>query len=218
MSIYKKDNLICEKFVLGALDVNSYLVYDNTKERAILIDPADESNILVSKIKELNVKQLDIYLTHGHADHILGVDYIVENFPETKIYISKKDAPMLTNSTDNLSLWLGAPFTTRSADHFLENNDPIKLGNEEGIVKEVPGHTQGGLIFVFDGMVFSGDTLFKDSIGRSDLPGGDHEILIKTIKEEIFSLTDRLVFPGHGDKTTIEQEKKYNPFFPNNAP
>jgi hydroxyacylglutathione hydrolase len=213
MHLYEKNGLTCERFVLGALDVNTYLVYDETKQRGIIIDPAEESKLLINRIKELKLKELDIYLTHGHADHILGVDYILSIFPKTKLYISKEDAPMLSSAESNLSLWLGAPFVVKAEHEAISQEHSLSLGKQSASIKAIPGHTKGGLVIIFEAMLFSGDTLFKESIGRSDLPGGDHKALLAGIKSEIFSLDDRLVFPGHGEKTSIAHEKNHNPFF-----
>ncbi|MDD3001504.1 MAG: MBL fold metallo-hydrolase [Candidatus Riflebacteria bacterium] len=213
MTLFNKGKLVCERYILGALDVNTYLLYEENTKECLIIDPAAESERLVDKIIKLGIKKVNIFLTHGHIDHICGIDFYKKLFPESKVLVSVQDATMLTDSEKNLSVWLGEPFSTKEADLFLSDSDIVEVGSMKGIVKLVPGHTEGGLVLVFDDMVFSGDTLFAGSVGRSDFPGGSHSSLLSGIKKNIFSLSDRLVFPGHGPETTIETEKVSNPFF-----
>jgi hydroxyacylglutathione hydrolase len=213
MTLFSKGKLVCERYILGALDVNTYLVYEENSKECLIIDPAAESERLVDKINKLGINIVNIFVTHGHIDHICGIDFYKKMFPDAKVLVSEQDASMLTDSEKNLSVWLGEPFSTQGADLFLNDSDIVEIGSIKGIAKLIPGHTEGGLALVFDDMVFSGDTLFAGSVGRSDFPGGSHSKLLTGIKKNIFSLSDRLVFPGHGPETTIETEKNSNPFF-----
>ena len=213
MVTFTSDSLVCERYILGPLEVNTYLVYEKGSKEAILIDPADESQTLANRISELDFAVLTIFLTHGHADHLQGVEYFRSRFPFAKVAISAADAPMLLDPALNLSVFLGGPIVLRPADQILKENDTIKTGAHEGLLKSVSGHTTGGMILIFPGLVFCGDTLFAGSVGRSDFPGGNAKDLTKDISGKIFSLSDRIVFPGHGPETSISEEKNSNPFF-----
>ncbi|MBU1107487.1 MAG: MBL fold metallo-hydrolase [Candidatus Riflebacteria bacterium] len=210
MVTFKSHNLTCERYILGPLEVNTYLVYEPESHQALLIDPADESPTLLSRINELGFSEITIFLTHGHADHLAGVDYFRHKLSQAKVAISQEDAPMLGDPDLNLSVYLGEPISLSEADIVLKDKDQL---GPQGLLAAVPGHTRGGLILIFPGMVFSGDTLFAGSVGRSDFPGGDGRQLIKAINDRIFSLSDRYVFPGHGPETRIAEEKNSNPFF-----
>lgn len=210
---FTSGTLICERYQLGSLEVNTYLVYEKDAAHCILIDPAEDSAEVLNRLKVLDFAELTIFLTHGHADHIAGVEFFRSHFPHSKVAISGKDAPMLADPDLNLSSFIGDSIVTKKADIILCENDYLQTGNQRGQIFEIPGHTPGGVILVFEGMVFSGDTLFAGSIGRSDFPGGDGKALVKCIKEKIFSLKDRMVLPGHGPETTISEEKTNNPFF-----
>lgn len=212
MIIMENANLVVERYQLGALEANTYLVYEKTFDKGILIDPADESEEIVRKIKQLDLKQITIFITHGHADHIGGCSYFLKHLKNCQLAISRDDAPMLSSAELNLSAFLGEHFTVRNADIMLKEGDELSLGTHRGTIHEIPGHTVGGLALAFDTVIFTGDTLFAGSIGRSDFPGGDGKQLVTMIKKKIFSLKDRVVLPGHGPETTIEEEKRSNPF------
>lgn len=212
MVSFKQGNLICERYTLGPMEVNTYLIYDRNASQALLVDPAEESQELLNRIHELNLTEVTIFLTHGHADHIYGVDFFKKQLG-APVAISAEDAVMLTDARLNLSCYLGDSLEIEAAEQLLKDGDKFTLGSFSGELKLVPGHTPGGMILVFDSLVISGDTLFAGSVGRSDFPGGDGKALVKAIKEQIFSLSDRLVFPGHGPETKISEEKAENPFF-----
>ncbi len=213
MVCFTSGNLVCERFVLGALEVNTYIVYEKNAREGILIDPAEDSQTVANRLKELDFAELTIFITHGHADHICGIEFFRKEFPFCKVAVSSDDAAMLPDAALNLSMYLGEPVSVNTADRFLKHGDQLKTGAQTGTLASIPGHTPGGLILIFPGMIFSGDTLFAGSVGRSDFPGGSSEDLISGIKEQIFSLSDRQVFPGHGPETTVQDEKNDNPFF-----
>ncbi|MFZ2958097.1 MAG: MBL fold metallo-hydrolase [Candidatus Ozemobacteraceae bacterium] len=209
--LFAVDGLKCERFILGPIDVNCYLIYDVEAQEGLVVDPAEGSTDLLNRISELSLKPVRIFLTHGHADHIEGVDE-VRAATKATVLISKEDAPMLADGRLNLSAFMGAPFTVKPADAFLAHGDEIRVGRHVGKVIAVPGHTPGGLALAFPGLIIVGDTLFAGSVGRSDFPGGDGRQLLSMIEARLFSLDDGIVLPGHGPDTTISEEKVSNPF------
>lgn len=204
--------LHCERYVLGSMNVNTYVIYAKKSSDCIVVDPGIKSSVLTEKLKEISPPKISLFLTHGHADHIEGVDSIKENF-NCEILISKDDAPMLSSPFLNLSTFIAQPFTTYKPDKLIKENDTISVDNNIGTFLSVRGHTPGGMILVFDKFIISGDTLFAESVGRSDFPGGDGNALIKDINKKILNLSDRTVLPGHGPETTIAYEKEHNQFF-----
>ena len=198
--------MIIEAIPAGIYDANCYiLVEENTKECGI-IDPGGDSERLISQIDKLNAKPKFILLTHGHMDHVGGVIDLVKKY-NIPFYISKADEEYMEKDDFVFG-------TLPKASGYLKENDILKLGDEIIKVLETPGHTKGGLCFLLNNdKVFTGDTLFNVSIGRTDFIGGSMSEIINSIKEKLLPLGDRVdVYPGHGDMTTIEHEKKYNPF------
>lgn len=201
---------------LGDLGTNCYIV-GNTKTRdAIVIDPADEANYIDKCLKDSNLNCIGIFLTHGHMDHLGALDALktITNVPT---YASEDEEPVLKSSRDNLSAMLGRPMEV-SVDKYLHDGDELSILGTTMRCISVPGHTIGGMCYYFeeDGLLFSGDTLFASSIGRSDFPTGDGAALIENIREKLFVLPEEtLVYPGHNSYTRIGREKKFNPFFDN---
>ena len=150
--------------------------------------------------------------THGHADHILG-NVRVKQATNAPILIHKDDADMLPSAQKNLSAWIGAGVSCGEGDRLIKDGDKIVIGDFEFKVIHTPGHTPGGICLLTEGVLFSGDTLFAESVGRSDFPGGSHHKLITSIKEKLMVLDDDVkVLPGHGPGSTIGWERKMNPF------
>lgn len=198
--------MIIEAIPAGIYDANCYiLVEENTKECGI-IDPGGDSQRLISQIDKLNARPKFILLTHGHMDHVGGVIDLVKKY-NIPFYISKADEEYMEKDDFVFG-------TLPKASGYLKENDILKLGDEIIKVLETPGHTKGGLCFLLNNdKVFTGDTLFNGSIGRTDFIGGSMSEIINSIKEKLLPLGDKVdVYPGHGDMTTIEHEKKYNPF------
>ncbi|NLI75486.1 MAG: MBL fold metallo-hydrolase [Candidatus Riflebacteria bacterium] len=200
-----------ERFVLGPLEVNTYLVYDEAGREGLLIDPADEDAGLLARIRKLGFPGWRIFLTHGHADHILGVTYFRQKLG-APVIIGREDAPMLEDSHLNLSDMLGMGFSTGPAETVVGHGDRLTVGRFAGEIIGVPGHTPGGLALHFPGVVFSGDTLFAGGIGRSDFPGGDGVQLVAMIRDRLLPLGEAEVFPGHGPASTLRREGESNPF------
>lgn len=212
MDTFAFDNLIVERYVVGELDENTYLVYEKDGKSGILVDPGAKNKNIAEKIKNLAIKNLTIFVTHGHADHIAGLEYFRKEFSFAKVAVSNEDSSMLTNSRLNLSDYIGGSFVCMEADEKLKEGDKLKLDSREATVLHIPGHTPGGLVLVFDEFIISGDSLFCEGVGRSDFPGGDGRALITSLKTKVLTLSDRPVFPGHGPETSISHELYHNPY------
>ncbi len=203
-----------EQFSVGPLSTNCYLVTCEKTNNSVLIDPGDVTLELMNKVKESTLKA--ILLTHGHFDHFGGVNSVKDE-TGAPILIHPLDAPMLTDPGLNGSFMVGASLHSYEPSGFLSEDEDIIFGESKLKVILTPGHTKGGISLASDGeFIIAGDTLFKLSIGRWDLPGGDYTILMKTIKKVFCNLPDStIVYPGHGEPTTIGFEKKYNQFMEN---
>jgi hydroxyacylglutathione hydrolase len=199
-----------DTIIVGDFFTNCYLV--SVGKNAILIDPGEEPDRILETIESNNVAVEKIIITHGHIDHIGAIPEIREA-TKAKVLIHRRDADMLTDAKANLSLYHSVAFTVAAADGFLDENDIIEVGDDELKVIYTPGHSPGGISLLGEGVVFTGDALFFGSIGRTDLPGGNHGQLLKSIKEKLLILPDDTrVFPGHGPETTIGNEKFANPW------
>ena len=203
---YKLYNLL-ENF-----ETNTYLVWDTESKEAIIIDPSAPSENLADEISAIDLKIIHIFNTHGHGDHIGGNEYFHRLY-KVPIGIHSYDAEMLLNSTLNLSDFMYTPIISPAAEFLIRDRDHFYLGETQGEIMHTPGHTKGCIVIYLKPYLFSGDTLFNLSVGRTDLPGGDSRQLSKSIKEKIFSLPDNtIVLPGHGPSSTVGQEKQENPF------
>ncbi|MEW6620250.1 MAG: MBL fold metallo-hydrolase [bacterium] len=197
------------KLVVGFMESNCYILEDGNE--AIVIDPGGDAYLILDKLNELKTKLIYIINTHGHSDHIAGNNEL-KNATGAKILIHKKDAVMLTDSSSNLSAFFYEPIIT-SADRLLEDGEYIETGHLKLKVIHTPGHTQGGICLSGDKFIFTGDTLFAGGIGRTDFPGGDYKTLIDSINQHLLILEDEtIIYPGHGNISTIGEERKTNPF------
>ena len=196
-----------DKIISFDMDQNCYLVYGDDK-KGILIDPGLDTLKILKTIEEKNVDVSYILLTHSHFDHSYSVK---ELRGHKKLACSKNCNFNITKESRNLSLMTGEPYTLDEADVILSDGDILEVGELKIKTIETPGHTDGGMCFLIDGKLFSGDTLFKRTVGRCDFPTGDGEVLINTIKTKLYTLPDETeVFAGHGENTTIGYEKKFN--------
>ena len=199
-------------FVQGPIDANNYLLIDKNTNDAILIDCSSSEDNYISEIKKLRVNLKKILLTHGHFDHILGCNRFHEEFG-ADIYVSNEDkeqieyAPQMTMMLGGIKI----PEIT-SVNNIVKDGDKFKIGEIELTAISTPGHTQGGICYLTNnGKLFSGDTLFRRSVGRTDFMGGDFQEIKNSVKEKLFKLPDdTVVYCGHGPETTIGYEKKYN--------
>ena len=195
---------------LGHIAVNCYLV--STDKAAIVIDPGFDSPIAEKFLIENPDKERLILLTHAHFDHIGGA-LALAGATDTKIAIGEKENFALSDSDVNLSSRFHANLEPFSADILLRDNEEISLGDLKIKTIFTPGHTVGGVSYLIGDVLFSGDTLFNSSIGRTDFPGGNFNTLIQSITEKLFLLDGKTtVLSGHGDATTIAFEKANNPF------
>jgi len=204
--------LIIETLPVGNLEANCYIIGCTGTRQAAVVDPGDEAGRILDKLKKLDLKLSVIILTHGHADHIGAVGELKEA-SGAQVMIQTGDGDMLTRPSLNLSAWLGGAIAFKPADRLLEDGDFIKVGNLTLEVLHTPGHTPGGICLKVGNDLFTGDTLFAQSIGRSDFPGGNHKTLIHSIKTKLLTLPEEtVIYPGHGPGSTIGREKRHNPF------
>jgi glyoxylase-like metal-dependent hydrolase (beta-lactamase superfamily II) len=205
--------MILKCFEVGPLLTNSYILGCEKTKTGAIVDPGDEGERLVREAEKLGLKVEQIINTHGHGDHI-AANEAVKKLTGAKIFIHPHDAIMLTDPYENLSLYYGPVIISPPADGFLEEDRIHRLGNEEFKILHIPGHSLGSVCLVADNIAIVGDTLFAGSIGRTDFPHGSYELLAKGIRRKLFTLPPQTaVYPGHGESTTIEIEKRENPFF-----
>ncbi len=199
--------------VLGGVSTNCYIIYNETTKKAVIVDPADNGAYILRKCQELQVKPEVILLTHGHFDHILATKDVQEAY-SCKIYAGIKEDRMLQDPSLNLSGTMGTEQMGINADYLVRNGEVLHLIGFDWKVLETPGHTSGSVCFYIqsEDVLISGDTLFAESLGRTDLPTGSTREIIASILEKLLVLPDdTMVYPGHGDPTTIGHEKQYNP-------
>lgn len=198
---------------LGPFQTNSYLLIDEATRHAAVIDPSFDSECILAHIKELGLTIDWILNTHGHCDHIVNNRFFVEQ-TGAPLALHRADLDFIDGLEDQLALF-GLDLTTSpQPDHLLEAGEQLRVGSLELKVIETPGHSPGSVTFLVEDVALSGDALFAGSIGRVDLPGGDFDTLIHSIRTRLFTLPDATrVLSGHGPETTIGQEKRTNPFF-----
>ena len=205
-----------DHLILGGYETNCYVLRTSEAARdCLIVDAGLGAEKLIKFLQEHKLNPVAIVLTHGHIDHIKGVAALRAEFPDIKVHIHKLDAEMLTEPYTNLSAMTGAEFSVEPADFLLEEQSIIELAEIKLSVLHTPGHTPGGISLYSkdDRVVFVGDTLFAESIGRTDFPNGNMEQLLQGIREKLFTLPDDTkVYPGHGPITTIAHERQYNPF------
>lgn len=198
----------------GALQANTYLAVDEKTNKGFVVDPGGYNKVLTKEVRDNDVNIKYIILTHGHSDHICGVNEHKAEFPDAKIVAYKDEEAMLENPNLNQSPGFGVPYSTK-ADILVSDGDELKVGDVTLKFIHTPGHTEGGMcIYVKEAKaLFSGDTLFRQSIGRTDFPGGSYKEIMDSIRKKLFLLPDDTnVFPGHMGTTSIGFEKENNPF------
>jgi glyoxylase-like metal-dependent hydrolase (beta-lactamase superfamily II) len=197
--------------VVGRLQTNCYII--QSEDDGIIIDPGDEPERILRFVKDLSLTPRLIIATHTHFDHVLGVERIRKEL-HLPFAINKEDLEILESMQARVRQFMGFSVPPPpKVDQFLSDGQLITLGQDKVKVLHTPGHSPGSISLVGQGFVFTGDALFNQSIGRTDLPGGDIDTLIRSITDRLFNLDDNtIVYPGHGPKTSIGDEKIANPF------
>ena len=200
-------------FPLGAFGTNCYIVSNEQTGRCIIIDPGDEADKVKKKIEERSLSPEAILLTHGHFDHIMAVESLREHYG-VPLYMHKADIEMITDPAKSSMLTFGGrDEPLRPPEKTVNDGDTLTVAGIEVRVLFTPGHTKGSVCYIAQGCVFCGDTVFRGSIGRYDLYGGDYDELMRSV-EKIKALPDEYkLYPGHGASTTVEREKINNVYF-----
>jgi glyoxylase-like metal-dependent hydrolase (beta-lactamase superfamily II) len=209
--------LLVKSFTFNPVSENTYILYNEAKQ-AVIIDPGcyfDQEKLRLKTFLDTNNLQLvQLLNTHCHLDHIFGNKWVYETYG-LELFLHKNEEQILAFGPQSGKMW-GLPFDNYEGPlHFIDEHDIIKIGNDQLKVLLTPGHSPGSVCFYCETQKFviGGDVLFKESIGRTDLPGGNHHALLESIRENLFVLPDDVtVYPGHGEPTTIGHEKKHNPF------
>jgi glyoxylase-like metal-dependent hydrolase (beta-lactamase superfamily II) len=199
-----------KKFVTGSIETNTYVIPDAAGGACLIIDPADDCGEVIKYLRKRSMRPVAILVTHGHFDHIMGITEILNEYEDAQVYIHDNDKERLYNPKLNGSVLTGREFSLTK--NILPISEGAMRAGEFGFkALHTPGHTQGGCVFLFDDVCFCGDTIFAGSVGRTDLPGGDFDQLITSIKEKILTLPPETVLcPGHGGRTTVGREMSHN--------
>jgi len=202
-------------YPLGPIQTNCYIIQDSDK-KCLIIDPGEEGERIIAAIDSAGLQPIAILLTHGHFDHIGAVDAVRDRY-EIPAYIHEIEKDTLTDPVQNGSIrYPGLPHVkNKEADYFINEEGMMEIGSFKFEVRHVPGHSPGSIAFIFDQDRFAvvGDTLFQGSVGRTDLPGGDTQMLLTAIHDKLLTLDDDfIIYPGHGGSTTPQVEMDSNPF------
>lgn len=200
-------------YLTGPLSVNTYLVVNDKTNRGFIVDPGGKDRRLLQFVEENKIEIDYIILTHGHGDHICGIDDYCKAWPQAKIVANENEVPLLKDAKQNFSsVTCGFPISI-TPDISVKDGETMQLGEINLEFLHTPGHTPGGMSIYVGGYLFSGDTLFAGSIGRTDFPGSSFKELKRSIQEKLYTLPEETkVYPGHMGPTTIGSEKEHNPF------
>lgn len=201
------------RLTLGVCQTNCYFIYEEGSTDVIFIDPADKGDYIYEALKERGFLVAGILLTHAHFDHIWGSKALRE-LSGAKIYAYEGEKALCMDAQKNVSDQVGRPYTVEP-DVYLKDGEEVTIAGMTCRLIATPGHTEGSCCYYFEDakLLISGDTLFQESVGRTDFPTGSQSALVRSIKEKLFVLPDEVkVYPGHGDVTSIGAEKQYNPY------
>ena len=207
--------MILKTFIEPPIDNNNYLIIDEESREAALVDCSAVDGDINEELERQGAKFKYILLTHGHFDHIAGIRPEVNpsSAERPQIVMHKADLGWLEKANQYMPMFGMPQITIPKIDIFVQDGDILKLGNMEIKVIHTPGHTQGGVCYLADGKLFSGDTIFREAVGRCDLEGGDFDQIVESIENKIFTLPpETLIYPGHGRMTSVEWEKEHNRF------
>ena len=212
MNLTTSSKLSVEQIVVGPLDSNCYIVWDDNVKQGVIIDPGEDADEILRRIKELDIKIKYILATHGHFDHV-GAVAPLKRVLNAEFLAHKGDFFFLEDGENAARRWGFTIEQPPKPDRFIDDGDTVDVGDSKLEVMHTPGHSPGGISFLYDRMVFGGDTLFQRSIGRTDFRLGSFDDLQKSIRTRLYTLPDdTVVFTGHGPATTIGDEKKHNLF------
>ena len=203
-----------KKFMAGMFGTNMYLLINEATKEAVVVDPAGVSKDMERVIDEEGLTLRAILLTHAHFDHIMGLDHLIRTYGQMLVLLHGYDVAMLEDSRLNMSFYNGVNYFYEGVTTIMDGQ-VLQLAGITIKVIHTPGHTPGGVCFYIEdeGVLICGDTLFRDSVGRTDFPGGSMSQLVRSIREKLFVLPDDTkCYPGHMGSTTIGHEKQYNPF------
>lgn len=204
--------MILESVVVGPLMVNCYVLGCESSREGVVVDPGDDTDRILEAVSRHGLKVVAVINTHGHFDHTGGNQRIVTE-TGAGLLIHELDVPMLARAVDTAAMFGLTAENSPPPSRFLTEGEFVAFGEYRLRVLHTPGHTLGGCSLHLEGMVFTGDTLFADSVGRTDFPGGSSVALGKSIREKLLILPDdTIVYPGHGPSTTIGRERKHNPY------
>ena len=206
--------MILKTFVRGMLENNNFLLIDDVSKEAVLVDCSEYIPEVKDLLKEHNANLKYILITHGHFDHVMGVNDFHKNYPQTTIIAPEHDKDLIENIETFLDRFIGGfgHVEVPHIDKYIAEDDEIYIGNKKINIISTPGHTRGGVCYFVDDKLFSGDTIFLGSVGRTDLPSGSFEQIRNSVKNVLNMLSDDIViYTGHGDKTSVGFEKINNP-------
>ena len=200
--------MILKTFKEPPIDNNNYLLIDEKSKEAVLVDCSSVDVSVREELAQFDAKLKYILLTHGHFDHVAGI-----RPNDAKIVMNENDLKILNQANMYLPAFGISEITIPKVDIFVKDGDVLKLGEHEIKVIHTPGHTQGGVCYLIEDMLFSGDTIFRESVGRCDLEGGNFNQIVESIQSKIFTLPEHItIYPGHGKSTSVAWEKEHNQF------
>jgi hydroxyacylglutathione hydrolase len=213
----EKNDILLIGLVVGPLQVNCFILADEKIRAAIVIDPGDDAVDILKVLRDKGLTVRHIVNTHAHFDHV-GANAAVKEATGAELLLHEADAEALAAAAGQAGRFGLEPVSSPQADRFVKHGDVISVGEASLKVLHTPGHTPGGISLLGQGIVFTGDTLFAGSIGRTDFPGGGLKTLLRSIKTNLMTLPDETrVFPGHGPASTIGDERRENPFLNDDA-